>query len=181
MAQAIDPVADAAAYQRMLVDALGDDDPAEAQAGTPTAVRALVVEAGADLRTRPSSGECSVIECVGHMWDAEISSSKRYRWIVAHDRPQLPGYDQDLWVGRLRWGDPGVDVETELLRPFEALRAANVALWRRLPIEDRARVGIHLERGPESYELTFRLLAGHDRIHLAQARRALAVVRAARS
>jgi hypothetical protein len=34
-------------------------------------------------------------------------------------------------------------------------------------------VGLHAERGPESYELTFRLLAGHDRFHLGQARRAL--------
>lgn len=181
MAQAIDPVTQASAYQRMLLDALGDDDPAEVQSATPAAVRALVHEAGADARTRPSPGEWSVIECVGHMWDAEISSSKRYRWIVAHDRPQLPGYDQDLWVSRLRWGDPDVEVESELLRPFEALRAANVALWRRLPAADRTRVGIHLERGPESYELTFRLLAGHDRVHLGQARRALAAVRAARS
>jgi hypothetical protein len=35
---------------------------------------------------------------------------------------------------------------------------------------------VHAERGPESYELTFRLIAGHDRFHLAQARRALAAV-----
>jgi hypothetical protein len=34
-------------------------------------------------------------------------------------------------------------------------------------------VGIHEERGPESYDLTFRLIAGHDRIHLAQARESL--------
>ncbi len=180
MTQAIDPVTQAAAYQRMLLNALGDDDPADVQAATPAAVRALVADSGPDLRTRPEPGEWSVIEIVGHMWDGEISSSTRYRWIVAHDRPQLPGYDQDLWVARLRWGDPGIDVEPELLRPFEALRSANVALWRRMPAGDRDRIGIHLERGPESYELTFRLLAGHDRVHLAQARRALAAVRAAR-
>jgi len=37
---------------------------------------------------------------------------------------------------------------------------------------------MHRERGPESYDLTFRLAAGHDRVHLAQARRALTAVRA---
>ncbi|MGQ0670957.1 MAG: transposase [Actinomycetota bacterium] len=31
----------------------------------------------------------------------------------------------------------------------------------------------HAERGPESYELLFRMIAGHDRNHLAQARPAL--------
>jgi hypothetical protein len=36
---------------------------------------------------------------------------------------------------------------------------------------------MHAERGPESYELTFRLIAGHDRFHLAQAERALDAVR----
>ena len=54
----------------------------------------------------------------------------------------------------------------------------NLDLWARLPTEDRARIGLHRERGPESYELTFQLLAGHDRFHLAQAERALAEVRA---
>jgi hypothetical protein len=38
---------------------------------------------------------------------------------------------------------------------------------------------MHRERGPESYELTFVLIAGHDRFHLAQAGRALALVRTA--
>ena len=36
----------------------------------------------------------------------------------------------------------------------DALRAA-----------DRARFGLHRERGPESYELTFKLTAGHDLVH----------------
>ena len=59
---------------------------------------------------------------------------------------------------------------------FEPLREANVALWTRSEEEDRARVGIHAERGPESFDLLFRMLAGHDRFHMAQARRALDAV-----
>ena len=60
---------------------------------------------------------------------------------------------------------------------FEAVRRADLELWRATPREDRARYGLHRERGPESYELTFRLTAGHDLIHMAQARKALAQVR----
>ena len=171
-----DPVSDAAAYQRHLLDALGADDPAAAQATTPASLRRLVADAGADLRRRPAAGEWSVLELIGHIADAEMVSTGRYRWILAHDRPDILPSDQDLWVERLRANELEPD---DLLTPFEALRAANLALWRRTPISERARYGIHRERGPESYELTFRLIAGHDRIHTQQARRTLALIQAA--
>lgn len=170
-----DPVREAKAYQQSLLDALGPDDPAEAQASTPARIRRLVAAAGADLRTRPEPGEWSVMECIGHVVDGELVSSGRYRWIVAHDEPELLGYDQDRWVDRLRHGADDVD---ELMAMFEGLRAANIAMWRRSTSEERARIGMHRERGPESYDLTFRLIAGHDRVHLDQADRALAAVRA---
>lgn len=168
-----DPVAEAAAYQRYLLDALGDDDPADAQATTPTTMRELIDAAGADLRTRPAAGEWSVIECLGHILDAEVVYSGRYRWSIAHDEPDMIGYDQDRWVERLHHRD---DDPEALLAHMTAMRTANLALWRRSTPEERARVGIHRERGPESLDLSFRLIAGHDRIHLAQARAALASV-----
>ena len=174
--QSPDPVAEPNAYQEMLLGLLGDDDPVDVQSGTPAAVRALVANAGDDLRTAPAAGEWSVVELVGHIADAELVASGRYRWILAHDQPPIPGYDQDLWASRLRHREADPD---ELITVFEALRTANLALWRRTPVEDRARLGIHAERGPESYELTFRLLAGHDRFHLDQARRTLEQVRSA--
>ena len=172
-----DPVSESAAYQRLLLDLLGTDDPAVVQAATPDALRALVAEAGPHLRTRPEPKEWSVLEVIGHHVDGEVVVSGRYRWILAHDTPDIAGYDQDLWVDRLHHGEDDPEV---LLRVFDALRAANLDLWRRTPVEDRARFGIHSERGPESYELTFRLAAGHDRFHLDQARRSLAAVREAK-
>jgi hypothetical protein len=171
-----DPVAEPNAYQAMLLGLLGKDDPVTVQSGTPAAIRALVADAGSDLRTAPGAGEWSVVELVGHIADAEVVSSGRYRWILAQDQPPIPGYDQDLWAQRLRHREADPD---ELIALFEALRAANLALWRRTPVEDRSRYGIHAERGPESYELTFRLVAGHDRFHLDQARRTLEQVRSA--
>ena len=169
-----DPVTEAQAYQRSLLDALGGDDPAMAQATTPAAIRALVAEAGDELRTRPAPGEWSVLECIGHIVDGELVAAARFRWILAEDEPDLVGYDQALWVEGLRHRDDDPD---ELLALFEALRAANLGLWRRSSEAERARIGIHRERGEESFDLLFRLMAGHDRIHLAQARRALAAVR----
>lgn len=169
-----DPVSEPKAYQDLLVGLVGGDDPAEVQATTPRLLRALVAEAGPDLRTRPEPREWSVLECVAHIVDAELVSSARYRWILAHDEPDLVPYDQDRWVDRLHHP---IEEPDALLALFEPLRAANLELWARTSVADRARVGLHRERGPESYELTFILLAGHDRFHLDQARRALEVVR----
>lgn len=166
--------ADALAYQRSLLALLGADDPAAVQAGTPATLRTLVEDAGPALRLRPEPREWSVLECIGHIWDAEVVSSGRYRFILAQDRPDLPGYDQDAFADALRHNE--LEAE-DLLRPFAALRAANVQLWRRTTTEQRVRVGMHRERGPESYELTFRMIAGHDRFHVNQARETLAAVR----
>ena len=169
-----DPITEAAAYQQHLLGLLGDDDPAEVQSASPAAWRALVGEAGGRVAERPQPDEWSVVECLGHAADAEIVYSGRYRWSVAHDGPPLIGYDQDLWVDRLHHGQ---DDPAEPLALLEALRAANLAMWARSTPQERARVGMHAERGPESYDLSFRLIAGHDRFHLGQARRALDALR----
>jgi hypothetical protein len=166
------------AYQQTLLAALGADDPAVAQAETSANLRRLIADAGADLRTRPEPAEWSVVELIGHMTDAELASSARYRWILAEDEPDLMPYDQDRWAHRFHSTKESLE---PLLSVFDALRAANLRLWAASSAADRARVGQHLERGPESYELTFRLLAGHDRVHIAQARAGLARIRARRS
>jgi hypothetical protein len=173
-----DPVAAARAYQDFVLAALGDDDPAVVQAGTPDAIRALVAEAGSDVRTKPEPGEWSVLECIAHLADGELVVSTRYRWIVAQDEPPIVGYDQALWVANLRHAD---DEPEDLLALFEALRSSNLALWTRFGATHGDRIGRHSERGRESYDLTFRLAAGHDRVHLAQALRALEAVRLNRS
>ena len=169
-----DPIADPKGYQDHLIGLLGDDDPAVVQASTPPRLRQLVAEAGSDLWTRPEPGEWAVFGCVAHLADAEVVMTARYRWILAHDEPPLIGYDQDLWNDRLHGDHDDLDA---LLDLFDALRLANVTLWQRSTPEQRERVGMHAERGPESYDLTFRMIAGHDRFHMAQARRALDAIR----
>ena len=161
-------------YRRPVVEALGQDDPLEVQAAEAAAWRELLVRAGTDLRTPPAPGEWSVLECLGHMTDSELVTSGRYRWVLAEDEPLLQGYDQDAWNARF---DHAHDDPATLLGLFEALRSANVDLWRRTPPQDRGRFGIHAERGPESFELLFRLQAGHGRVHREQAERALADIR----
>ena len=172
-----DPVTQAAAYQQHLLGLLRQDDPAEVQTSTRAALLEILEDTGSDLRTTPAPGEWSVLELLGHLVDAEIVLSGRYRWVLSHDRPPLLGYDQDRWVERLRHNDDPPDA---LLEVFSTLRTANLRLWNRSSADDRQRVAMHAERGPESYELMFRMLAGHDRFHLDQMRRTLATIRAAR-
>ena len=165
-----DPISEPKAYQDYLLSLLGEDDPGQVQLGAPETWRAML--AGAERRgVRPEPAEWSAVECLAHAVDAEVVMSARYRWILAHDEPPLIGYDQDLWVDRLHVGRG--DDPDELLQLFTPLRFANVALWSGASEEDRARVGMHTERGPESFDLAFRMIAGHDRFHQAQARRAL--------
>jgi len=172
----VDPVAQASEYQQLLLSLLGDRDPVEVMQSTPAELRRLAAAAGDQLRVRPEPREWSVFECIAHITDAGLVAAGRLRWILAHDEPPLPGYDQDMWVDKLHQSaHESVD---ELLAWFEALRAADIRLWRESTPEQRARVGMHSERGPESFELTFRLYAGHDIFHLDQARRTLEQVRA---
>lgn len=173
MSVVIDPVQSPHAYQNMLIALVGDDDPADVQAATSNALRRVVTAAGDHLRTRPEPGEWSVIELLGHVLDAEIISSARYRWVIAEQQPPLTPYDQDRWVDALGYRDAD---PVELLETFDALRAANLGLWRRSTPEQRARDGMHAERGPESFDLMFRLIAGHGRFHIDQMRRTLDAV-----
>ena len=166
-----DPIRDPKAYQEHLLGLLGQEDPALVQGNTLATLRSLVARAGSDLRTRPEPREWSVLECIAHIADAELVMAGRYRFIIAHDEPPLAGYDQDLWVDRLHSNEEDVE---PLLSLFEALRVANLDLWGSTSNVQRHRIGVHAERGPESLDLCFRMIAGHDRFHVAQAERALA-------
>jgi len=169
-----DPVAAPSEYQRLMLSLVGQDDPASVQEETPGAVHAMVATAAGDLRRRPAAGEWSVLELVGHLGDAELVMAARYRWVLAHEEPPISAYDQDRWVDRLRHNE---EDPRDLLALFEALRRANLALWRNASSSARQRVGIHSERGRESLDLMFRMIAGHDRFHLAQMDRTLTTIR----
>ena len=170
-----DPVDDPQAYQQFLLGLLDEDDPAVVQANTPGAWHTVIDLTAEHLHDVPAEGEWSVFGCLAHAVDAEIVMSGRYRWILAHDEPPLLGYDQDLWVQHLH-ADTAAESAADLLAAFTSLRGPNVKLWRRSTESQRGRVGVHDERGPESYDLAFRMLAGHDRFHLTQARDTLTAV-----
>ena len=117
------------------------------------------------LSRRPAPGKWSIKEIVAHLADGEVILGSRYRFIAAHDKPAIAGYDQDLFVEKLGVGNATTE---ELLDDFEMARMVNIGLLARLPDEAFDRVGIHSERGEESIGTIVTLYAGHDRVHLAQ-------------
>jgi len=172
-----DPVAEPSEYQAMVLGFLDGLDVVEAYEALPARLHALVEQAGDRLRVRPSEGEWSVLEVLGHIVDGEVATAARLRWVLAEDEPPLPGYDQDRWVERQRHNEADPEM---LLALLTALRRSNQALWEAASDVERARVGLHAERGPESFELLFRLAAGHGLLRLEQMQRTVEAARASR-
>ena len=158
--------ADIAAYVAALLCLLGDKDPVGVLGQTPAALQRLLDTVPADLVGRAEApGKWSIREAVQHLADSELVGGFRLRMILAHDRPTLAGYDQDLWASRLRYRDVDLPGAVE---QFIVLRRANLRIWQHLGPADLARVGIHGERGEESLAHLRRLYAGHDLLHLRQ-------------
>lgn len=163
------PGADQEAYVAAVLGLVGDSDPMDALAATPSALRRLVesLPDGA-LRRAEAPGKWSILEVAAHLADSEIAWSWRLRLTLAQDRPPLSGYDQDAWADRLGYAEAD---PSQVLGLFETLRQANFSLLRRLSPEDWERVAVHAERGEESVRHMVRLYAGHDLLHLRQAER----------
>ena len=164
----------AKAYQDQLLALVGDQDPVEVLRQIPSVLRSMLAEAGEVAREKPAPGEFSLVELIGHMVDAQVVVFTRLRWILAQDAPPIPGYDQDDWVRISGYADAD---PLQLIDLLEGLERANISLWLQTPAEKRVRVGMHNERGPESFGLTFLMLAGHELLHLEQAQRTVDAVR----
>lgn len=154
------------AYVAAILAALGSRDPLEAMGEMPAALREAVAGLTSQQEATPErAGKWSVRQVVQHLADSELVGGFRFRMVLAHDGPALPGYDQDLWAERLRYD--ASDLETAL-GDFTTLRRANLRLLRRATPEDLRRVSCHAERGEESLDKLVRMYAGHDLVHLRQ-------------
>jgi hypothetical protein len=159
-------VAQADVYVAALLKILGSRDPFEVLAEMPSALRQAVAGLTPEQDALPERpGKWSVRQVVHHLADSDLVGAFRFRMVLAHDAPELPGYDQDLWAERLRYQDG--DLATAL-EDFTYYRLANLRLLRRASLEDMERVMRHAERGDEPLRHMVRLYAGHDLVHLRQ-------------
>jgi hypothetical protein len=158
------------AYVKSLLDALGRREPLIVLAEMPEALRRAVAGLSREQDGTPERpGKWSVRQVTQHLADSELVGGFRFRMVLAHEAPELPAYDQDLWADRLRYRD--ADLETSLA-DFTALRTLNLRLLRQATPDDlETRVMRHAERGDEPLGYMLSLYAGHDLVHLAQIRR----------
>jgi hypothetical protein len=176
--RASDAAAQASAYVAGILQALGSRDPFEVLAEMPEFLRGAVAGLTPEQEATPERpGKWSVRQVVQHLADSDLVGAFRFRMVLAHDAPELPGYDQDLWAERLGYQD--VDLATSL-EQFSYLRRLNLRVLRRATPEDmRQRVMRHAERGDEPLHHMIKLYAGHDIVHLRQIARIRQVIGAA--
>src|SRR6266404_801772 len=67
---------------------------------------ALVGATDEELDTRPAPHKWSAREIVHHLADSEMTSAIRLRLLLAADRPQIMGYDQEEFARRLYYDRP---------------------------------------------------------------------------
>lgn len=161
--------AHAAAYITAVLGLVEERDPIAVLRETPSLLSRAIDGVSRQLLRRPERpSKWSILQILQHLGDSEVVSGWRIRLIIAEDRPQLMGYDQDLWAERLH--DDNED-PLEAIELFSIIRRANLRLIERASNTDLARVGVHVERGEESLGHLRRLIAGHDLLHLRQIER----------
>ena len=95
------------------------------------------------LAIRPAPGKWSAREIVHHLADSEMTAAVRLRWLLALDRPNIQGYDQDRFAGRLHYDRP----HEASLEAFRYARECTAQLLERLTEDEWLREGTHTEVG----------------------------------
>ena len=163
-------------YTAAILSLVGSREPIDVLCQTPDAVRSKVAGLSESQLSAPeASGKWSMRQVVRHLADSDLVWGYRLRMVLAHDRPTITGYDQDLWADRLRYDR--ADLE-QALQELAVLRRSNLSLLAGASAADRQRVGVHAERGEESVDHMIRMYAGHDLLHLQQLDRIRAAVAA---
>jgi hypothetical protein len=101
------------------------------------------------LVARPIAGKWSTLEVVCHLADFEPILADRIKRVIAQDRPQLIGADENRFASALAYHERNPDEELTLI---EQTRSQLARILRMLPAEALERVGVHNERGPRTLE-----------------------------
>jgi len=152
-----------AAYVASRLALVGDRDPVTLLEAAPDRVAEAVAGLSEVAARRPESdGKWSVLQVLRHLADSEVVYGYRLRLIVAAERPEIPGYDQEAWTDALHSHRGTV---ADALGDYAAGRRMTVAFLRALDESEWERWGAHSERGEESVRQIATLLAAHDLGH----------------
>jgi hypothetical protein len=117
-----------------------------------------------ELAARPAPNKWNAREIVHHLADSEMTSAVRLRLLLATDRPEIRGYDQDEFARRLRYDRP----HEASLDAFAAARRTTAELLDRMTDAEWKREGSHSEVGPYTPETWLEIYAVHAHAHAEQ-------------
>ena len=158
-------------YRTRLASYVEGRDPVAMQREAPATIAQLLRNVpAAKLNAAPAPGKWSITQIVMHLAEDELTSTWRYRQMLEHNTPDLPGFDQDLWA---RLSDYASWDPLDALAMFRLLREANLKMFAQLTPEQWERQGIHVERGKLTVHGLCRHMAAHDINHIGQIRRIL--------
>ncbi|MFT4112409.1 DinB family protein [Silvibacterium sp.] len=137
-------------------------DPLRVLAATPRRIEELTEELGAERLDQPyAPGKWSPREILCHLTDSELAFSFRARQALAEENHVIQPFDQDKWAATY-----AVYEAHDALALFCDARKWNMALFRSLTPEQKARAAVHPERGPLTVWTIVETIAGHDLHHL---------------
>src|SRR5258708_2950849 len=112
------------AYREKMFNLVGDRNPLEVMAQTPSTLGDIAGKHSATvLRTRPFEGKWTPNEIIGHLTDSEWVYGYRLRLILCEDDPAILGPNQDFWVAALRHNERE---PLDLVEIFRTLRQFNL-------------------------------------------------------
>ena len=118
------------------------------------------------LDARPAPGKWSAREIVHHLADSEMTAAIRLRLLVATERPQIVGFDQEDFARRLYYDRP-IEASVDA---FKSARRTTVEILERMSDAEWAREGTHSEHGRYSVERWLDIYAAHAHNHAEQIR-----------
>ena len=131
-------------------------------------VEALIRITPEELDGRAAPGRWTVREIVHHLADSEMTAAIRLRRLLAEDRPEIKGYDQDEFARRLHYDRP----HEKSLELFKCVRDSTTELLERMQPADWLREGTHNEVGRYTTETWLTIYAAHAHKHALQIRAA---------
>ena len=153
-------------YVRLLLELLDKRDPIGILDDVIPQIESLTRGVSPENLRRPEAPEkWSIIQVVQHLADTDLVVGYRIRKILAEDNPAIEGYDQDRWAVSLHYDRAELK---EAMTQLRGVRTGNLRLIRSLSEKERARTGIHAERGVESVWRLTELAAAHDLVHRQQ-------------
>jgi hypothetical protein len=143
--------------------------------GPRAVAEALLGATAEELDVAPAPGKWTAREIVHHLADSEMTSAIRLRLLVASDRPQIAGYDQDEFARRLAYRHRPIQGALDAL---DAARRTTAEILDRLTPAEWQREGTHSEIGRYTIHRWLEIYAAHAHDH---ARQILAARAAAKS